>query len=137
MKCQLDKKIDHREVKKEFKDSLFFCPLLAKQYVGMNTMGIICGHCCLKCQQVGDILKDLLIKQVIDKNDFKRNPERFYDQLNPTLRKHAEVMAQVYGKTWIDIIKVCQRCNPTPVVPVVQTKVEPTEATMVGKRDLY
>lgn len=136
MHCQLINEIDHSQVKKGFKDTLFFCELLAKKTVSMSEIGVLCGHCCIRCQQVGDILLDLLLRQVIDKNDFKRNPERFYDHLDPVYRKHAEVMAKAYGKNWLSIIEVCNRCEPTPVVPIVPTKVPPTEATQAGKMDL-
>lgn len=124
MKCSL--KIDHKDIKKIYKDTMFFCHLYKKDTGSMIQTGVLCAHCCLKSQQVCDALSDLLLRQEITKDSLNRDPECFYPYLRDDLRVYAEEVGKATSKTWLEISSECARCKPTPVKPKVVTEVKPT-----------
>ena len=134
MKCQLE--IEHSKVKEKYRNTLIFCPLLAKDKGSLTELGVICANCCFRTQQIGDVLSDLILRRVIEKDDVKYDQHVFADRLEPELKEYAEVISKASGKTWLEIPKVCKKCKATPVVPTTPPKAEPTEMTQVGKRDL-
>ena len=135
MKCAL-KKIDHSQVGDKFRRALLFCPLLEKDTGSMIHTGCLCSGCCVRIQQVCDALNDLILRREVTREELQRAPESFYLLLTGVLKKYAEVVSKVTGKTWLEITNECSRCKPTPVEPLEVPEAEPIEITMVGQNEV-
>ena len=133
MKCILKNKINHKNIKEKFKNTLFFCKLFEKQGVGMNQLGIICGACCIRCQQLGDVLADLIRDGAITYEDLERDPERFTQYLSQELTDYAEVVRDISEKSFEEIRASCARCNPLHVKPQDSPKAPATKMKYVGR----
>ena len=133
MKCELERRIDHGKVKKEFKTTLVFCPLLARD---SGHMGVVCANCCLRVQQIVETVNDLVLRHVLSKDDLRRDPIHLLAHLDYRLRAYAEVVGRLSGKTWLEIPSICRRCNATPVVPTELPTADATEITHVGIREV-
>ena len=135
MDCAL-KNIDHIKIKDKFKGTLVFCPLLQKDTGSMIHTGVLCAGCCIKTQMVCEALADLILRKEVVAEDLKANPECFYPFLTGGLRKYAEVVSIMTGKTWLEISNECSRCKPTPIEPMEVPEVEATEITQVGQNEV-
>lgn len=135
-KCILEKRINHERMKEQFKNTLFFCPLFKKGKAGVNTVGIICGGCCIRIQMVGEKFAESILKKEFSYEDFERNQKVFTDRLTGELREYAEVVGESLGMDWESIRGACNRCNPLPVEPQEVPKVEATKMSNVARRDV-
>lgn len=101
----------------------------------MNTVGIICGACCIRTQMVGEKLAECIMKKEFSYEELERNPEIFTDHLNGDLKVYAEVVGELLGMDWEIIRGACNRCKPLPVKPQEVPKVEATKMSNVAQRD--
>jgi hypothetical protein len=136
MNCILGEKIDHSNFKEKFKDTLFFCRLFENEQIGMNQLGIVCGACCIRCQMIGEILAELIMKGAITYEDLERDPNCLLQYLSEELTKYGEVVSELSGKDWESIRGICNRCNPLPVKPVEVPKVPATKMTNIAKHEV-
>lgn len=135
MICELENKINHSNFKEKFKDTLFFCRLLEKEDIGMSHSGVICGTCCIRCQMIGEILAELIMKRGITYEDLERDPQCFFQYLSEELTNYGEIVSELTGKDWQEIKRICSRCNPMPVKPMEVTKVPATKMSNIARRE--
>ena len=134
--CILKKRISHDDMRGQFKNTNFFCPLYEKENIGMKTVGIICGACCIRTQMVSEKLAELILKRAFTYEEFERNPEILLEHLTGELKKYAEVVSELSGKDWESIRGICNRCSPIPVEPQEIPEAEATKMSNVARRDV-
>jgi hypothetical protein len=135
MRCKLEKQVDHSTVKKQFRDTYIHCPLLAKEDKGMNSLGVLCGGCCLRIQQLIEAKKDLLLRQVFSVEDYKRNPDLIMEYLPERLQGYYVALRKL-GKTVDDASSECGRCKAMPIDYAPTRASKATEMTECGRNDL-
>ena len=135
MKCKLEQQIDHSKIREQFRKTYIECPLLEREDVGMNSLGVVCAGCCLRIQQLYEAKKDLLMRQVFSVEEHKRNPDVIKEHLPGHLKQYYEAL-RVLGKTMNDVSSECSRCisQPADSKPVYAS--EETEITQCGRNDL-
>lgn len=135
MKCALEKHIEHSKIREQFRQTFIQCPLLEREDIGLHSLGIVCGGCCLRIQQLLEAKKDLLLRQIISLEDFKRNPDVIVEHLPEHLGEYYKALKRL-GKTMDDVSSECSRCKPEPIdnKPVYAT--EKTEMTQCRRGDL-
>ncbi|MFC1910447.1 hypothetical protein ACFLXC_04065 [Chloroflexota bacterium] len=136
MSCILENKINHINFKEKFKDTYFFCKLFEKKGTGMNQLGIICGACCIRCQQVGDIVAEMIMEKAITYEELESDPECFYQYLSEELTQYGQVVSEMSGKSLEEIRGTCNRCRPIPVEPQEAPNAEPTKMANVARREV-
>ena len=114
MKCKLTKYINHSEIREQFRQTYIQCPLLAKQDIGMASLGVICGHCCIRLSQLIAVKKDLLLRSIISAEDYRRNPDVIKEYLPEHLLSYYLALKKL-GKTIKDASSECNRCGAEPL----------------------
>lgn len=135
MKCKLEQQIDHSKIREQFRQTFIQCCLLEKQDIGMSSLDIICGGCCLRIRQLLEAKKDLLLRQVFSVEDYKRNPEVIAEHLPEHLKKYYEALRGL-GKTMDDVSSECSRCKPESIDDRPVYASEKTEMTQCRRGDL-
>jgi len=135
MNCKLQKQVDHSKIREQFKKTYIECPLLATKDVGMSSLGIVCGGCCLRIQELTEAKKDLLLRQIISVEDHKRNPDLIVDYLPERLQGYYAALKRL-GKTMDNASSECGRCKAVPIDYTPTRASEPTEMRHCGVRDL-
>jgi len=135
-KCILQRKIDHSNMREQFKNNLVFCPLFERPDIGMTHIGIICGACCIRCQMVGESLADMILKGKVNLKDLERDPQCFFQHLPEELKEYAEVVTKMTGRTWEEIRRICHRCKPMLVNPPEAPKADATKMSYIARRDV-
>jgi len=135
MKCKLEKQIDHSKIREPFRKTYIECPLLRREDVGMNSLGVVCGGCCLRIQQLLEAKKDSLLRQVFSVEDYRRNPAIVAEHLPEHLKQYHEALKRL-GKTMVDVSSECSRCQPEPMDTRPIYADEKTEMTQCGRNDL-
>jgi len=135
MNCTFEKYMQHNKIRNQFRQTFIQCPLLEREDAGMSSLGIICGGCCIRIQQLSEAKKDLLLRQVINIDDYKRNPEIIEEYLPEHLLNYYKALKKL-GKTMDDVSSECSRCKPESIEgkPVYSSK--NTEMTECGRDDL-
>lgn len=136
MKCDLEKKITHKGITPKFRNTLVYCPLVAKDSIGMKSLGTVCAGCCIRIHQVLEKRSDLILTGKVSQSELKRNDGAFYQFLSDILKLYAENLPEIAGRNWVAIAGECSRCSARTVGNEEPVKVEPTEITFVGRRDL-
>ncbi len=135
MKCKLEKQIDHSKIIEQFRKTYIECPLLERKDVGMNSLGIICGGCCLRIQHLLEAKKDLLLRSIVSAEDYKRNPDIIEEYLPEHLQIYHLALKKL-GRTIKDVSSECSHCKPEPVDTRPIYASEKTEMTECGRNDL-
>jgi len=135
MKCELEERIDHSSIQRQFRETLIPCPIFERQDIGMHSLGVICGGCCLKLQMVAEAAADLLLRSVVNAEDYNRSPDIITEHLPEHLREHYHAIGRL-GKTIKDAAAECGRCKPKPIEDQPVKAVGKTEMTQCGKNDL-
>jgi len=135
MKCKLLKQVDHSTTREQFKKTYIHCALFATKDKGMNVLGILCCGCCLRIQQLVEAKKDLLLRQVFNAEDYKRNPDLIMEYLPERLQGYYAALKKL-GKTVDDASFECGRCKAMPLDYSPTRVSEPTEMVHCGVRDL-
>ena len=135
MKCKLTKYIDHSIIREQFRQTYIQCPLLEREDVGMNSLGVVCAGCCLRIQHLLDAKKDLLLRQVFSVEDYRRNPEIIAQHLPEHLKQYYEALKGL-GKTMDDVSSECSRCKAEPIDDRAIYSSTNTEMTECGRNDL-
>ena len=110
MKCKLTKYIDHSIIREQFRQTYLQCPLLEREDVGMNSLGVVCAGCCLRIQHLLEAKKDLLLRSVISAEDYKRNPDIIKEYLPEHLQTYYLALKKL-GKTIKEVSSECNRCR--------------------------
>lgn len=134
MKCKLKKQIDHNKIREKFRQTYIQCPLLKREEVGMNSLGVICGGCCVRLNQLLEATKDLILHQVFSVEEYKRNPEIIAVHLPEHLREYYAALKGL-GKT-MDDMSECERCKTVPMDNIPVYGSEKTEMTQCKRNDL-
>ena len=135
MKCKLEKQIDHSKIREQFRKVYVECPLLERQDAGMNSLGVICGGCCIRLSQLLESKKDLLLRSIVSVEDYRRNPDIIREHLPEHLGEYYEALEGL-GKTINDVSSECSHCKPEPVDNKPIYASEKTEMTECGRNDL-
>lgn len=135
MKCKLEKQIDHSKIRGQFRKTYIECPLLEREDVGMNSLGVVCAGCCLRLSQLLESKKDLLLRQVFSVEDYKRNPDLIGEYLPEHLKEYYTAIKRL-GKTIDDVSSECSRCKPEPMDNRPIYASEKTEMTQCRRGDL-
>jgi len=135
MNCELEERIDHSTIKQRFRETLLHCPLLEKKGIGMSSTGVICGGCCLRLGQLLEAKADLLLRSVVNSEDYKRNPDVIAEHLPQHLQEYYLALKE-RGKTVKDVDSECSRCRPEPIGNRPVKAAGKTEMTQCGKNDL-
>ena len=133
--CILKNKVSHAKAKEQFRNTLFFCRLFEEENIGMNTLGVICGHCCLKVQRIGEFIAMLVLQGIINYEQFDREPRCFAEYLPEDLKEYVDCVADISGRDWEFMRGICNRCNAIPVNPQEIPKTEATKMSNVAKRE--
>lgn len=136
MKCILNERINHNAIDEKFKNALFFCKLFEQKNIGMNQLGTICGACCIRCQMLGDIVAEMIMKKAITYEELERDPDCLYQYLSEELTRYGEVVSEMSGKSWEEIRGTCNRCRPIPVEPQEAPKAPATRMANVARREV-
>jgi len=136
MECQLEKRIDHREVQPKYREALFHCNLLADGK-GMTSMGVICAGCCLRFAQILDVKRDLLLTNRVSVNEYESEPSIIGEYLTERLKPYFDLLNGL-GKTVKDLESACVKCKAIPVnKPEYSTTIRnATPAHYVNRNDL-
>ena len=135
MKCKLAKQIDHSKIREQFRKTYIECPLLEREDVGMNSLGVVCGGCCLRIQGLHEFKKDLLLRSIVNVEDYRRNPDIIAEHLPEQIREYYEALKRL-GKRMNDVSSECSLCKPEPVDTKPIYASEKTEMTECGRNDL-
>jgi len=135
MKCELEDMIDHGSIRQRFRETLVYCPLFQREGVGMSTLGVICGGCCLRIQQLLDAKADLLLRSVVSVEDYKRNPDVIQKHLPENLGEYHAALRRL-RKSIVDVSAECGRCKPEAVGDRPVKAAEKTEMNRCGVNDL-
>ena len=133
MKCKLEKQVDHSTIREQFKKTYIHCALLASEDKGMNSLGVLCCGCCLRIQQLIEAKEDLLLRQVLSAEDYKRNPDLIVEYLPEHLREYYAALRKL-GKTVDDASSECARCK---AVPIGHTPIRASRATEMSHCGRY
>lgn len=135
MKCELEKQINHREVREQFRQTLIHCLLLERHDVGMSSLGVICGGCCIRIQQLLEAKADLLLRSIISLEDYKRNPDMIMEYLPEHLKEYYVGLRRL-GKTMNDVSSACSHCRAEHIGKKPVHASEAQEMTECGRNDL-
>ena len=135
MKCRLLKHIDHSKVKEQFRKTYIHCILFATKDKGMNSLGILCCGCCVRFQQLVAAKKDLLLRQVLSVEDYRRNPDLIVEYLPERLQGYYAALKKL-GKTVDDACSECARCKAMPIDYAPTRTSKATEMRHCGVNDL-
>ena len=135
MRCKLDKQVDHSEIREQFRKTYIHCPLLERKDSGMMTLGVLCGGCCVRIQQLLETKKDLLLRQIISLDDYKRNPDMVQEHLPEHLKQYYRALRKL-GKSLEDASSECSRCKPSPIEDTPTYSSKAAEMTECGRNDL-
>ena len=135
MKCKLEQYINHSKIREQFRKVYVECPLLERQDVGMNSLGVVCGGCCLRIQGLHEFKKDLLLRSIVSVEDYRRNPDIIKVYLPEHLQVY-HVALKKLGKTIKDVSSECSHCKPEPMDNKPIYTSEKTEMTECGRNDL-
>ena len=135
MKCKLEKHIDHSKIREQFRKTYIECPLLERKDVGMHSLGVICGGCCVRLSQLLEAKKDLLLRSIVSVEDYRRNPDIIAEHLPEHLGEYYKALKEL-GKTIDDVSSECSLCKPEPVDSRPIYASERTEMTECGRNDL-
>lgn len=134
MKCKLEKQIDHNRIREQFRRTYIQCPLLEREDKGMTSFGIVCGGCCIRFQMLNEAKADLILRQIITKDDYKRNPDLIEEHLPEVIKEYYRAL-NTLGKTLDDVASECNRCKPEPIEGRQPNFTKATEMTECGKND--
>jgi len=134
MKCKLEQQIDHSKIREQFRKTYIECPLLEREDVGMNSLGVVCAGCCLRLNQLLEAKKDLLLRQVFSVEDYKRNPGIIAEYLPKHLRQYYEALKEL-GKSMDDVSSECSHCKSEPMDSRPVYADEKTEMTQCKRGD--
>lgn len=135
MKCELEKQINHRKVREQFRQTLIHCLLLKRQDVGMSSLGVLCGGCCLRIQMLLEAKADLLLRSIVNAEDYKRNPDVIREHLPERLNEYYLVLREL-GKTMNDVSSACSHCRAESIDNKPVHATEAQEMTECGRNDL-
>ena len=135
MKCKLKKLIDHSRIREQFRQTYIQCPLLEKQDIGMNSLGVICEDCCIRLSQLLEAKKDLLLRSIVNAEDYKRNPDIIAEHLPKHLGEYYKALKKL-SKTIKDVSSECSHYKPEPMNNKPIYASEKTEMTECGRNDL-
>ena len=134
MNCDLEKLVNHNNMRDKFKNSFIYCPLMKKDDTGMFRLGVVCGGCCVRLQMLVEEKEALVLRNMITKEDLKRNPNILDSYLSENLKEYWEEISGM-GLT-IDVIEdECKRCKAEPIEDKPEPS-EPTEVTQCGREEL-
>jgi len=135
MKCKLAKQVDHSTTREQFRKTYVHCALFAGEDKGMNPLGVLCCGCCLRIQMLNEAKKDLLLRQVVSAEDYKRNPDLIVEYLPERLHEYYAALKKL-GKTVDDASSECARCKAVPIDYAPTRASKATEISECGVRDL-
>ena len=135
MKCALENEIDHGDVRKQFRDTLVYCPLFERKGTGMASLGVLCSFSCLRIQMLREAKSELLLRSVVSVEDYRRNPDVIAEHLPQHLQEYYLALKE-RGKTVKDVDSECSRCRPEPIGNRPVKAAGKTEMTQCGKNDL-
>jgi hypothetical protein len=134
MDCPIEK-IVKSGIDNQFARTFYFCRLLEKKGIGMNGLGVISAHSCIKVQMLGDRLSDLMMRGIINWEDLERNPNAIIENLEEELKKYAVAINKVSGKDIMTVITTCRRCSPIEARPKEAPKAPASKMSNVARRD--
>ena len=134
MNCELRKYVDHSSIREQFRTTFLHCALLERKGIGMSTLGVICGGCCLRIAQLRDAKSDLLVRAVINPDDLKRNPDVIQEHLPESLREYNVALKRL-GKSIADASAECGRCKPEPIGDRPVKAAAGTEMSQCSRQD--
>ena len=115
MKCMLDGKVSHANVREAYRRSLLSCSLLEdKGTRGMVAMGVICSHCYLRIFDLRQAKAHLLLQGTLTPETLSHYPELLKDHLPEHLAEYFSAL-QSLGKSMKGIDDACARCRAVPV----------------------
>ena len=135
MNCIFGREISHSTIRQRFRETLIHCPLLERKGTGMSTLGVICGGCCLRIQQLLEAKDDLLLRSVVNREDYRRNPDAIQEHLPESLGEYYAALRRL-GKSIADASAECGRCKAEPIGDRPVKAAERTEMTHCGRNDL-
>lgn len=134
MRCELEKYIDHSSIREQFRTTLLHCPLIERQEVGMSSAGVLCAACHIRVCQLLDAKADLLLRSVVNPEDFRRNPDVIQEHLPEHLKEYYGAIRK-RGKTMRDVVSECSRCQAEAIGNKPVHASEKTEMTQCSRQD--
>ena len=135
MKCKLYKQVDHSKIREQFRQTHFHCPLLQTEDIGMSSLGVICGGCCIRIQQLLATKKDLILRQIMSAEDYKRNPDVIEEHLPEHLIRYFIALKRI-GRKLEEASAECSRCKPAPIESQPTYSSKAIEMTECSRDDL-
>ena len=135
MKCALHDEINHSDIRKQFRETLVYCPLFEREGVGMASTGVLCAACHLRISQLLEAKNDLILRSVVSVEDYKRNPDAIQEHLPESLGEYYAALRRL-GKSIADASAECGRCKPEPIGERPVKAAQKTEMTQCGRGDL-
>ena len=134
MKCELSKLVSHKNITPRFKETFIQCAVFSRGE-GMKSIGIVCAGCCLRLQQLLDTKNDLLLRQIITREDYERSSDIIEEHLPEHLLEYFKSIRSL--DIALDKIEgECNKCRAVPVEAPIETSVEATPMIHVAKRDV-
>jgi len=134
LKCGLN--ISHANIRDSFKDKFIRCPALSRAEVGMKSAGVICAGCCLRISHLLEAKKDLLLRHLINVEDYRRNPDVIKEHLPDHLLVYYEAIRKL-GLKLEDVEFQCKHCHEQVIGQEVIYRSEASEITYCSKEDFY
>jgi len=114
MRCELESRVEHGNMREQFRETFIHCPLMERRETGMSSLGVVCGGCCLRIQQLLEAKADILLRSVVSVEDYERHPDAIAEHLPEHLQQYLLALRRL-GKTMNDVAAECKRCNPDPI----------------------
>lgn len=113
--CILNKTINHADFKERFRDTELACPLFKDK---SGSLGSLCAVCCFRISQLIDTKKDLIYRQTMVYDTYKRQPDVIKEYLPECLVKYYEALRK-YDNTIEDAERECSRCKSGINKPII------------------
>ena len=107
MTCILEKRINHADFKERFKNTELSCSLFKNK---RGSLGSLCAVCCFRINQLMETKKDLIYRQVMVYDTYKREPDTIKEYLPEHLVQYYEALKK-YDNTIEDAERECIRCK--------------------------